>query len=176
MFSSNSFFLHILVIKKQCFCPSDCESTKYIFETSFSPRSPNDTALLIKSYTKKNKLMYNVKKDIQNLNNFCISSDEKQQRIKEFEQLNNSIAYTSTVLHFFWKEDIMVSYKRDERYTIGDMLCKLIIINFIKMNEYFYNSSQSDCSYFWRNDGMCHRNVCGSSMRADLLDYIKTYC
>ena len=39
---------HILVIKKQCFCPSDCESTKYIFETSFSPRRPDDTALLIK--------------------------------------------------------------------------------------------------------------------------------
>ena len=167
--------LHILVIKKQCFCPSDCESTKYIFETSFSPRSPNDTALLIKSYTKKNKLMYNVKKEIQNLNNFCISSDEKQQRIKEFEQLNHSIAYTSTVLHFFWKEDIMVSYKRDERYTIGDMLCKLIIINFIKMNEYFYNFSQSDCSYFWRNDGMCHRNVCGCSMWNHLLDNIETY-
>ena len=56
------------------------------------------------------------------------SSDEKQQRIQEFEQLNHSIAYTSTVLHFFWKEDIMVSYKRDERYTIIDMLGKLLYI------------------------------------------------
>ena len=120
--------LHILVIKKQCFCPSDCESTKYIFETSFSPRSPNDTALLINSYTKKNMLMYNVRKEIQNLNNLCISSEEKEQRIQEFEQLNHSIAYTSTVLHFFWKEDIMVSYKRDERYTIIDMLGKLLFI------------------------------------------------
>ena len=118
---------HILVIKKQCFCPSDCESTKYIFETSFSPRSSNDTALLIKSYSKKNKLMYNVTKEIQKLNNLCISSDEKEQRIQEFEQLNHSIAYTCSVLHFFWKEDIMVSYKRDERYTIVDMLCKLIL-------------------------------------------------
>ena len=128
IFSSNHILLHILVIKKQCFCPSDCESTKYIFETSFSPRSPNDTALLIKSYTKKNKLMYNVKKEIQTLNNLCISSEEKEQRIQEFKQLNHSIAYTSTVLHFFWKEDIMVSYKRDERYTIVDMLCKLILL------------------------------------------------
>ena len=118
--------LHILVIKKQCFCPSDCESTKYIFETSFSSRSKNDTALLIKSYSKKNKLMYNVSKEIQNLHNLCISSDEKEQRIREFEQLNHSIAYTSTVLHFFWKEEMMVSYKRDERYTIVDMLCRLI--------------------------------------------------
>ena len=119
--------LHILVIKKQCFCPSDCESTKYIFETSFSPRSPNDTALLIKSYTKKNKLMYNVTKEIQYLDNLCISYEEKKQRVQEFEQLNHSIAYTSTVLHFFWKEDIMVSYKRDERYTIIDMLGKLLL-------------------------------------------------
>ena len=71
--------------------------------------------------------MYNVTKEIQSLNNLCISSDEKEQRIQEFEQLNHSIAYTSTVLHFFWKEDIMVSYKRDERYTIVDMLCKLML-------------------------------------------------
>ena len=70
--------------------------------------------------------MYNVSKEIQNLHNLCISSDEKEQRIIEFEQLNRSIAYTSTVLHFFWKEEMMVSYKRDERYTIVDMLCMLI--------------------------------------------------
>ena len=70
--------------------------------------------------------MYNVSKEIHSLNNLCISSDEKEQRIRELEQLNHSIAYTSTVLHFFWNEDIMVSYKRDERYTIVDMLCKLI--------------------------------------------------
>ena len=70
--------------------------------------------------------MYNVTKEIQDVNNLCISSEEKEQRIQEFEQLNNSIAYTSTVLHFFWKEEMMVSYKRDERYTIVDMLCRLI--------------------------------------------------
>ena len=120
------YLFYTLVIKKQCFCPSDCESTKYIFETSFSPRSSNDTALLIKSYSKKNKLMYNVTKAIKTLDNLCISSNEKEQRIQELEQLNHSIAYTCTVLHFFWKDDIMVSYKRDERYTIVDMLCKSI--------------------------------------------------
>ena len=74
--------------------------------------------------------MYNVTKEIQNLHNLCISSEEKEQRIQELEQLNYSIAYTSTVLHFFWKEDMMVSYKRDERYTIVDMLCKLIYLVF----------------------------------------------
>ena len=122
----SNYLFYTLVIHKQCFCPSDCESTKYLFEVSFSPRRSNDTALLIKSYTKKNKLMYNVTKEIQALDNLCISYNEKEQRIQEFEQLNHSIAYTSTLLHFFWKGDIMVSYKRDERYTIVDMLCKLI--------------------------------------------------
>ena len=72
--------------------------------------------------------MYNISKEIHSLNNLCISSDEKEQRIRELEQLNHSIAYTSTVLHFFWNEDIMVSYKRDERYTIVEMLCKLILL------------------------------------------------
>ena len=70
--------------------------------------------------------MYNVTKEIQALDNLCISYNEKEQRIQEFEQLNHSIAYTSSVLHFFWKDDIMVSYKRDQRYTIVDMLCKSI--------------------------------------------------
>ena len=79
--------------------------------------------------------MYNVTKEIQNLNNLCISSDEKEQRIQEFKQLNHSIGYTSTVLHFFWKEDIMVSYKRDERYTIIDMLGKLLQFIFIDIER-----------------------------------------
>ena len=76
--------------------------------------------------------MYNVTKAIKNLDNLCISFNEKKQRIQEIEQLNHSIAYTSTILHFFWKGDIMVSYKRDERYTIVDMLCKLILFHHIQ--------------------------------------------
>ena len=71
--------------------------------------------------------MYNVTKAIKNLDNLCISPNEKEQRIQEFEQLNHSIAYTCSVLHFFWKEDTMVSYQRDKRYTIGDMLGKLFV-------------------------------------------------
>ena len=110
------------MLNVQCKCPSDCESTKYSYAVSVSPRSPNDTALLIKSLSKKNKLLYNVKKDIEKLDNMCIPYEEKQQRIKEFEQLNHSIAYTSTVLHFFWNQDTMISYVRDQRYTIKDML------------------------------------------------------
>ena len=66
--------------------------------------------------------MYNVKKDIENLDNLCISHEEKEKRIKEFEQLNHSIAFSCNVLHFFWNQDTMVSYVRDQRYTIVDML------------------------------------------------------
>ena len=75
--------------------------------------------------------MYNVTKEIKILDNLCISSNEKEQRIQEFEQLNHSIAYTCSVLHFFWKEDTMVSYKREERYTIVEMLCKSILFHHI---------------------------------------------
>ena len=87
--------------------------------------------------------MYNVMKEIQNINNLCISSDEKEQRIEELEQLNHSIAYTSTVLNFFWKEELMVSYKRDERYTIVDMLCKLMLLKLCiyYVQEYFHTFS-----------------------------------
>ena len=112
------------VLDKDCFCPSDCESTKYIFEVSFSPRSHNDTVLLIKSQSKKNQLMYNVKNQIEDLDDMCIHPDEKDKRIQELKQLNHSIAYSSTVLHFSWNIDTIISYKRDQRYTIEDMLCK----------------------------------------------------
>ena len=56
----------------------------------------------------------------------CISPEEKEMRIEEFKQLNKSIAYTSTMIQFFWKEDTMVSYVRDQHYTIVDMLGILV--------------------------------------------------
>ena len=117
------FFLHIATVNSlqiliSLHCLYDEITEKIIASKNY----------ILISYMKRNKLMYNVTKEIHNLNNLCISSDEKEQRIQEFEQLNHSIAYTSTVLHFFWKEDIMVSYKRDERYTIVEMLCKFILL------------------------------------------------
>ena len=118
-------FLNIyLVFDKYCFCPSDCESTQYVFETSTAWRTPRDTSYLIKSYSKKNKLMDNVKKAIKKLDDMCITPDEKETRTKELKQLNNSIAYSSTMIQFFWKEKTMVSYVRDQHYTIVDMLGK----------------------------------------------------
>ena len=71
--------------------------------------------------------MDNVKKEIKELDGMCISPEEKEIRLKELKQLNKSIAYTSTMIQFFWKEDTMVSYQRDKRYTIGDMLGKLFV-------------------------------------------------
>ena len=113
-----------LVLNINCKCPSDCETTRYKFEVSVSPRTPNDTALLIKSYNKKNKLLYNVNKAIQNLDSHCITPEVKQKKTQEFKQLNHSIAHSCSVLHFFWKAEAMISYKRDQRYTILDMLSK----------------------------------------------------
>ena len=68
--------------------------------------------------------MDNVKKAIKKLDDMCITPDEKETRTKELKQLNNSIAYSSTMIQFFWKEKTMVSYVRDQHYTIVDMLGK----------------------------------------------------
>ena len=66
--------------------------------------------------------MDNVKKEIKKLDAMCITPDEKEMRFEELKQLNKSIAYTSTMIQFFWKEDTMVSYVRDQHYTIVDMM------------------------------------------------------
>ena len=68
--------------------------------------------------------MDNVKKEIKKLDAMCITPDEKETRIKELKQLNNSIAFASTMIQFFWKEETMVSYVRNQHYTIIDMLGK----------------------------------------------------
>ena len=93
-----------------------------MFETSTAWRTPRDTNYLIKTYSKKNKLLDNVKKEIAKLDAMCITPEEKDIRLKELKQLNKSIAYTSTMIQFFWKEDTMVSYVRDQHYTIVEML------------------------------------------------------
>ena len=55
---------------------------------------------------------------------FCITQEEKEQRIKELKQLNLSIAYSSSTLHFFWQNENMLSYKRDQVYDMWDMIGK----------------------------------------------------
>ena len=86
--------------------------------------------MLINSYSKKNKLMDKLKKDIKELDALCISHEEKEIRLEELKQLNKSIAYTSTMIQFFWKEDTMVSYVRDQHYTIVDMMGMIIIYQY----------------------------------------------
>ena len=84
--------------------------------------------MLIKSYSKKNKLLDNIKKEITKLDAMCISPEEKETRLEELKQLNKSIAHTSTMIQFFWKEDTMVSYVRDQHYTIVDMMGMIITL------------------------------------------------
>ena len=66
--------------------------------------------------------MDNVEKEIVKLDALCISPEEKDIRIQELKQLNKSIAYSSTMIQFFWKQDTLISYVRDQYYTIVDML------------------------------------------------------
>ena len=95
--------------------------------------------MLIKSYSKKNKLMDNIKKEIKMLDAMCITPEEKEMRIEELKQLNRSIAYTSTMIQFFWKEDTMVSYVRDQHYTIVDMLGIITLFYSQPIKNHFYD-------------------------------------
>ena len=76
--------------------------------------------------------MDNVKKEITNLAAMCITTEEKETRLEELKQLNKSIAYTSTRIQFFWKEDTMVSYVRDQHYTIADMFGMITLFKILK--------------------------------------------
>ena len=107
--------------------------TKYAITHSGTPRSKYDSKLHIQSLSKKNQLLYNLTKYIKyGLDELCITPLEKKQRIKELEQLRQSIAYSSSHLHFFWQHDTMVSHVRDQVYDLWDMLGN--------NNTYFYYS------------------------------------
>ena len=85
--------------------------------------------MLIKSYSKKNKLMDNkIKKEILKLDGLCLSPEEKEKRIEELKQLNKSIAFSSTMIQFFWKERTIVSYVIDQHYSIVDMLSIITLL------------------------------------------------
>ena len=114
-------------------CPSDCVVTKYDITHSGTPRSKYDSKLHIQSLSKKNQQLYNLTKYIKyGLDELCITPLEKKQRIKELEQLRQSIAYSSNHVHFFWQHDTMVSHVRDQVYDLWDMLGN--------NNTYFYYS------------------------------------
>ena len=130
-------------------------------------RTPRDNRMLIKSYSKRNKLLYNVAKEIKKLDSLCIQPDEKEKRLEELQQLNHSIAYTSSLVHFFYKEETIVSYVRDQHYTLADMFGNNYIKIFLNITKLQINSMslfKLNFSKFWWNDGLCNWNVSGSCM------------
>ena len=103
-------------------CPSDCVVTKYdITQSGTTPRSDYDSFLHITSLSKKNEQLAKLAKDIKRLDDLCISPEVKEQMVKELKQLMQSIAYSSSHLHFFWQHETMVSHVRDQVYSLWDM-------------------------------------------------------
>ena len=107
--------------------------TKYDLTHSGTPRSNYDLELYITSLSKKNQEMDQLDKEIKSFDNLCISPEEKEQRIKEKEQLRQSIIYSTSHLHFFWQHDTMVSHVRDQVYDFWDMIGNDTILTFITL-------------------------------------------
>ena len=95
--------------------------TKYDITHSGTPRSDYDSFLHITSLSKKNERLANLTKDIKRLDDLCVSPEVKEQMVKELKQLTQSIAYSSSHLHFFWQHETMVSHVRDQVYTLLEM-------------------------------------------------------
>ena len=95
--------------------------TKYDITQSGTPRSDYDSFLHITSLSKKNEKLTNLAKDIKRLDDLCVSPEVKEQMVKELKQLGQSIAYSSSHLHFFWQHETMVSHVRDQVYSLWDM-------------------------------------------------------
>ena len=96
--------------------------TKYDITQSGTPRSDYDSFLHITSLSKKNEQLANLAKYIKRLDDLCVSPEVKEQMVKELKQLRQSIAYSSSHLHFFWQHETMVSHVRDQVYDLWDMI------------------------------------------------------
>ena len=103
-------------------CPSDCVVTKYDLTHSGTPRSKYDLEVYITSLSKKNQEMDKLDRKIKSFEDLCISLEDKEQMIKEVEQLRRSIIYSSSHLHFFWQHDTLTSNVRDQVYDMWDMI------------------------------------------------------
>ena len=108
--------------------------TKYDLTHSGTHRSKYDLEVYITSLSKKNQEMDNLDKKIKSFDDLCISPEDKEQMIKEIEQLRQSIIYSISYLHFFWQHDTMVSHVRDQVYDLWDM-----IGNDSTFFKYYYN-------------------------------------
>ena len=75
--------------------------------------------------------MDQIDRKIKSFDDLCISPEDKEQMIKEVEQLRQSIIYSTSYLHFFWQHDTMVSHVRDQVYGLWDMIGNDTILTFI---------------------------------------------
>ena len=71
---------------------------------------------------RKTKKWINWIEKIKSFDDLCISPEEKEQMIKEVEQLRKNIIYSSSHLNFFWQHDTMTSHVRDQVYDLWDMI------------------------------------------------------
>ena len=131
--------LFLILARSNCTytCPSDCVVTKYDITHSGTPRSKFDLEVYITSLSKKNEEMDNLDRKIKSFDDLCLSPEDKEQMIKEVEQLRQSIIFSSSHLHFFWQHDTLVSHVRDQVYDLWDMIGN----NTIYLVLYFYYSN-----------------------------------
>ena len=66
---------------------------------------------------------------IKSFDDLCISPEDKEQMIKEVEQLRQNIIYSSNDLNFFWQHDTMTSHVRDQVYDLWDMIGNIIYLH-----------------------------------------------
>ena len=118
----SSFFF--ILARSNCTytCPSDCVVTKYDITHSGTRRSKFDLEVYITSLSKKNEEMDYLDRKIKSFDDLCLSPEDKEQMIKEVEQLRQSIIYSSSHLNFFWQHDTLVSHIRDQVYDLWDMI------------------------------------------------------
>ena len=116
--------LFLILARSNCTytCPSDCVVTKYDITHSGTPRSNYDLEVYITSLSKKNQEMELLDKKIKSFDDLCISPEDKEQKIKEVEQLRQNIIYSSSYLSFFWQHDTLTSSVRDQVYDLWDMI------------------------------------------------------
>ena len=133
-----------------------------------SSKIPRRCVSLRKDSIVKRKKLYNLAKDIKKIDGLCISHEEKKERIKELEQLRESIIYSMSHLHFFWQHETMISHVRKQVYDLWDMIGNennllLLLVNYLSF--LFQN-----CSWLWWILWSCNWIVINFNCRTCLLD------
>ena len=119
-----------------CNCPSDCDATVYLHETSNAKiRKDNN---FVKTLRKNDRIlhqlesslasfkeeveMFNIGNDGVDYENWNCKDNQLCYDIKENKRFLDSIVNDTSVAHFFYKQTGMISYKRDRLFTLTDML------------------------------------------------------